>query len=82
MHFQNPKKKYWLENFKIIVKITTAAALKAKKFKAVAEAVEKIQKMGIGTEKELLYFLFTTDSNTSSPSKKTKISQFGWLWSK
>ena len=43
--------------------ITIAAELKAKTFKAVAEAVEKIQKMRKGTEKELLYFLFTSYSN-------------------
>ena len=29
----------------------------------VRKPVEKIQKTGKGTEKELLYFLFTTDSN-------------------
>ena len=44
-------------------KITIVAELKAKTSKAAAEAVEKIQKMWKGTEKELLYFLFTTYSN-------------------
>ena len=34
-----------------------------KKFKAVTKAVEEIQKKWKGIEKELLYFLFDTDSN-------------------
>lgn len=45
------------------LKITIAIAAKTKKFRIVVEAVEKMQKKGKGTEKELLYFLFTFDPN-------------------
>ena len=66
------------------LKITIATAPKTKKFRIVVEAVEKMQKKGKGTEKELLYFLFTFDPNifaqTFHPQiKKAKIFQFGWF---
>ena len=62
--------------------ITKAIALKAKKFKMVTEAVKKCKIMRKGTEKELLYFLFTPYSNIfaqilHSQVKKEKISSRG-----
>ena len=52
--------------FKKISSITTATAIKTKKLKIVAEAVEKMQKkkkLGKSTENESLHYTFTTDSN-------------------
>ena len=51
--------------FKKISSITTATAIKTKKLKIVAEAVEKMQKKKLGksTENESLQYTFTTDSN-------------------
>ena len=51
--------------FKKISGNTTATAIKTKKLKIVAEAVEKMQKTKLAksTEKESLHYTFTTDSN-------------------
>ena len=60
-YLQRSKQKKNTRKFKKIPSITIAAALRAKKFKMISKAIEKMLKNG--KEKELLHLLITTNSN-------------------
>lgn len=69
--------------------IIIVTALKAKVFKMVAKAVEKIQKSGKWHRKRAVilsihhWWLKHICTNALHPQvRKAKISQFGWIWPK
>ena len=69
---------YQLRHFQAY--FNTATALKARKFKIAAEAIEKISKRKWkNTAKELLYFQFTTDSDILAQTLPPQVNIDIWL---